>query len=90
MKQDLKRRAIHRLKIAEGQIRGLEKAVQGETYCIDVINQSHAVREALMSFEKLMLENHLSTHVVEQVKSGNIKKAVKEVLSIHQFSQRSI
>ena len=88
MKQELKKKAIRRLKIVEGQVRGLQRMVEEEKYCIDVINQSSAVKEALSGVEDLMLENHLSTHVVEQVKSGKNKKAVKEIMSVYKLAQK--
>lgn len=88
MEAHIKRRALHRLKILGGQIGGLQKMVQKERYCIDIINQCSAVREALLSLEQLLLENHLNTHVVEQIKSGQKNRAVKEVLSIYKFTNK--
>jgi len=88
MKEINKKRAIQRLKRAEGQIRGLQRMVEEQKYCIDIINLSLAVKEALSSFEDFMLENHLSTHVVEQMKSGNQSKAIKEILSVYKVSKR--
>ena len=76
------------MKIICGQVHGLEKMIAKEGYCIDLINQSLAVREALLSLEKLIMENHLVTHVVAQIRSGQDKKAVKEVLSIYKFANR--
>ena len=90
MKQDIKKKAIRRLKIVEGQIRGLQRMVQEEKYCIDIINQSSAVKEALSGVEDLMLENHLSTHVVEQMKSGQHAKATHEVMSVYKLSKKRI
>ena len=57
-------------------------------YCIDVLHQSIAVKKALSSFEDFILEHHLSTHVVKQMKSGDSKKAIREILSIHRLSKR--
>jgi DNA-binding FrmR family transcriptional regulator len=88
MKQDIKKRAARRLKIIEGQIRGLEKMVAEDKYCIDIIHQSLAAKEALSSFEDLILENHLATHVVEQFGAGQEAKAIKEILTIHKLSRR--
>ena len=88
MKKDTKKRALHRLKILEGQVRGLQRMVEGEEYCIDILHQSLAVREALSGVEDLILENHLSTHVIEQVKAGKKSKAVKEILAIYKLSKR--
>ena len=88
MKPELKKRAIRRLKIIEGQVRGLQRMVEDEKYCIDIINQSSAVQEALSGVEDLMLENHLSTHVVHQMKSGKNEQAVKEIMSVYKLAQK--
>ncbi len=89
MKQNLKQKAIRRLKILEGQVRGLQRMVEENEYCIDILRQSLAVKQALSSVEDLILENHLSTHVVEQIKSGKEAKSTKEILEIYKLSKRS-
>lgn len=88
MRQDIKKRAIRRLKIIEGQVRGLQRMVEKEEYCIDIITQSLAIKEALSGVEDLILENHLSTHVIEQIQSGQAKKATAEILSIYKVSKK--
>lgn len=60
--------------------------INKEVYCIDIINQSLAIREALTSLEKLVLQNHLSTHVVHQMSEGHQDQAIKEILSIYKFA----
>ena len=88
MKINIKKKAIHRLKILEGQVRGLQKMVDKEDYCVDILQQSSAAKQALSSIEDLILENHLSTHVIEQMKSGESGKAVKEILKIYKLSKK--
>ncbi len=88
MLKNIKKKAIHRLKIIEGQVRGLQKLVENEVYCMDIINQSLAAKEALSSIEDLMLENHLSTHVVQQMKSGKEALAAKEILAVYKLSKK--
>jgi len=88
MKKEIKEKTIRRLKILEGQIRGLQKMVAEEEYCIDILQQSSAAKQALSGIEDLILENHLSTHVIQQMKSGKSKKAVDEILSIYKLSKR--
>ena len=83
-----KQRAIRRLRIAAGQIRGLQKMVEENKYCIDILHQSLAIKEALMSFEDLILKNHLSTHVIEQIKSGEEIKPTDELLRIYKLSKK--
>lgn len=88
MNEDIKRRANHRLKILEGQVRGLQKMVDEDKYCIDIITQASAIKEALSGVEDLLLENHLSTHVVDQVKSGDESKAVEEIIKVYKLKRR--
>ncbi len=88
MRQDIKTKAIRRLKIVEGQVRGLQKMVEEEKYCIDIITQASAIKEALTGFEDLVLENHLATHVVHQMKHGSEKKAVDEVLKVYKLKRK--
>lgn len=88
MRKNIKKRAVRRLKIIEGQVRGLQKMIDNEEYCISIINQSLAIKQALSGVEDLILENHLSTHVIEQIKSGKESKATKEILHIYKLSKR--
>lgn len=88
MKQDIKPKAVQRLKIIEGQIRGLQKMVEDDNYCIDIITQASAVKEALSGVEDLLLENHLSTHVVEQIKSGEEAHATDEILKVYKLKRK--
>lgn len=88
MKQDTKNKALRRLKILEGQVRGLQRMVEQEAYCVDIITQASAVKEALSGIEDLVLENHLSTHVIEQMKSGKEKKAIEEILKVYKLAQK--
>jgi CsoR family transcriptional regulator, copper-sensing transcriptional repressor len=88
MHSSSKKKITRRLKIIEGQVRGLEKMVDDGAYCIDVITQASAVRQALSAFEDAMLENHLSTCVVDQMKGGAHQKAIREVLSVFKVAKK--
>ncbi|MBI3888889.1 metal-sensitive transcriptional regulator [Candidatus Nomurabacteria bacterium] len=88
MKQDIKNKALRRLKIVEGQVRGLQEMVNKEKYCIDIITQTSAVRKALSSVEDLILENHLSTHVIHQIKHGQEDTPIKEILKIYKLKSK--
>jgi len=88
MKKDTKEKINRRFKIIEGQISGLKNMLEEERYCVDVIVQLSAVRQALSSIEDLMLENHLSTHVVHQMKNGAHKKATNEIIKIYKIAKK--
>jgi len=88
MKADLKKKSMRRLSLIRGQLNGLIKMVDEERYCVDIITQASAVKEALSGVENLILENHLSTHVLEQMRGGKEKKAVDEILKIYKLAQK--
>ena len=87
MRKEIKNKVLRRLSIIEGQLRGVKRMVEEERYCVDVIMQTEAVKNALAGVEDLMLENHLSTHVVAQIKKGQEAKAVKEILKVYNLAQ---
>ncbi len=88
MKAEIKKKAVRRLKIAQGQLKGLMQMIEDEKYCVDIITQSSAIKEALSGVEHLILENHLSTHVIEQMKSGKEKKAIEEILKVYKLAKK--
>ena len=88
MKVDIKKKALRRLSLIKGQLGGLIKMVDAERYCVDIITQSSAIKEALSGVEDLMLENHLTTHVIHQIKRGKGKKATAEILKVYKLAQR--
>lgn len=69
-------------------MRGLQKMVEDDAYCIDIITQASAVKEALSGVEDVLLENHLSTHVVHQMNAGDEGRAIEEVLKIYKLKRR--
>lgn len=77
------KKAVNRLHIIQGQLKGLEKMVHSNKYCIDVIRLSLAIQKSLQSFNKLMLENHLKEHAAHQFMSGKDKQAIKELSEIY-------
>ena len=88
MKAELKKQVQNRLNRIQGQVLGLARLVEKDTYCIDVITQAQAIKSALGAVESLILKNHLETHVVEQMRGKNQKKAVGEILKIYKVSQK--
>lgn len=79
---------MKRLKIAEGQLRGLQDMVDKNTYCIDVITQTSAVKQGLSNVEDLLLEGHLAHCVVDQIKGGKTEKAVGEILKVYRLKRK--
>ena len=88
MKATVKKGVMRRLKIAEGQVRGLQKMVSEDAYCIDIITQASAIRHLISAVEDLMLENHLGEHVVHQMQRGQGKKATDEIMKVYKVGKK--
>ena len=65
---------LTRLKTVEGQIRGIEKMVENDAYCPDIVMQVSAVTNALNSFNKLLLAAHIRGCVTEDIREGKEDK----------------
>ncbi|MFA6554309.1 MAG: metal-sensitive transcriptional regulator [Candidatus Paceibacterota bacterium] len=83
-----KQKLIDRLKVIEGQVHGLRNMLVKDTYCIDVISQTSAVKRALSSVEDSLMENHLNTCVVKQIKGGKQSIAVDEILKVYRLKRK--
>jgi DNA-binding FrmR family transcriptional regulator len=87
MKLD-KQKLIRRLKIIEGQVRGLKEMIEQDKYCIDVITQTSAVKQALSGVEDALMESHLSTCLVHQIQKGKESKAVEEMVKVYRLKRK--
>lgn len=90
MISEIKQRALHRTKILQGQLKGIEKMIEDEEYCMDIITQTLAIQKSLSSLNKLIVENHLRTHVTENLASGDDirqAEAVTELLGLYELTQ---
>lgn len=61
---------LNRLRRIEGQIRGLEKMIDDDKYCIDILTQVSAATKALESFALALLDDHLGSCVKDAVRTG--------------------
>lgn len=88
---DIKKRALHRSRILEGQLRGVTKMIENEDYCVDILTQTLAIQKSLRSLNKLLVENHLRTHVAHMFAAGGAQKdaAVEELLTVYELENRS-
>lgn len=69
-----RKRLMTRLKTMEGQIRGIERLVENDAYCPDIVMQVSAVSNALNSFNKLLLAAHIRGCVAEDIREGKEDK----------------
>lgn len=78
---DVKVKAQKRINIIKGQLDGLQKMIDNDEYCMDLLNQSLAIQNSLRSLDAVLFERHLSTHVTHQFKNDE-DKAVTELVNL--------
>lgn len=76
-----RKRLLNRLKRMEGQIRGIEKMIEEDVYCTDVLVQVAAVSSALNGFSRELLSNHVRTCVADGIRNGD-EEVVEELLDL--------
>jgi DNA-binding FrmR family transcriptional regulator len=72
---EIKRTVLNRLRRIEGQVRGLQRMVEEERYCADVITQIASVQEALRGTARSVLQNHLRHCATTAFQSGDPDRA---------------
>ena len=90
MKKNAKKETLRRLKIINGHLKKVIKMVEEDKYCVDVLQQSLAVQNALKKVDSLILDQHLHKCVAEAMENGNSKKekSIKELLKVYQLSNK--
>ncbi len=83
-----KQKILRRLQIVEGQVRGLQEMINKDQYCIDVITQTSAVKQALSGIEDALMEGHLKTCVIDQIQKGKEIKAQAEILKVYRLKRK--
>ena len=77
--------ALKRLKNVEGHVRGIERMVEQDAYCIDVIRQIQAVQAALNKVSGIILDNHLNSCVITAVRGDDPdekERVLKEISEV--------
>jgi len=87
-----KAKALGRLRRIEGQVQGIQRMVEEDKSCVDILLQLTAVQGAVEQVQKLLLGQHLESCVAEAVRSGNARdrqRKVDELLEVFsRFSGR--
>jgi DNA-binding FrmR family transcriptional regulator len=69
--EETKTKVLGRLRRIEGQVQGLQRMVDNEAYCVDILMQIAAVQGALEQVEKLLLGRHVESCVADAIRSGS-------------------
>ena len=71
---------IKRLNRIEGQVKGIQKMIDEERYCIDILTQISAIRSAINKVGSIILENHIKGCVVNSIKEDNSEESIAELM----------
>ncbi len=85
---EAKRDALKRLKYIEGHLGGVRRMVEEDTYCVDVLKQTFAVRRAIQKLESVLLKGHLHSCVIDGVKDGREEDVLGELMELYSLSDK--
>lgn len=77
-----KEEVLRRLRRIEGQVRGLQRMVEEDTYCVDVLVQIAAARAALKSVGMTILRGHVNSCVVRAIREDHGEPAIEELVDV--------
>ena len=80
--------ALKRLNYIEGHLGGVRRMIEEDTYCVDVLKQTYAIRRAIEKLERLLLDGHLHTCVIEGVKDGRDEQVIGELLELYALANK--
>lgn len=84
--------ALRRLKTAEGHLRGIQRMIEEEAYCIDVIRQIQAVQAALNKASAQILDEHLHSCMITAIRGedpSERERVLEEVIAVFETAQQS-
>ena len=79
--EKVKKESLKRLNKIEGQVRGVSKMVESEKYCIDIINQITAAKNALDGVAKIIMKRHVESCVTQAILEGHGKDKIDELVT---------
>jgi DNA-binding FrmR family transcriptional regulator len=84
-------RTLQRLKTIEGHVRGIQRMIEEDAYCIDVIRQVQAVQAALNRVSTEILENHLNSCLITAVRGEDAderERVLQEIVDVFEASKK--
>ena len=83
--------SIKRLKTIEGHVRGIQRMLEQDEYCIDIIRQIHAVQSALNKVSKQILDQHLNTCVISAIRGEDLnerERILTEIADVYETATK--
>jgi DNA-binding FrmR family transcriptional regulator len=86
-----KQELLNRLKTIEGHVRGIQRMVEDDTYCVDILKQTKAIQRALDKFNNIVLERHLAGCVTTAIRgedSAERERVINELMQVFEASSK--
>ena len=87
MDADTRADVLKRIAYIEGHLAGVRRMIEDDTYCVDVLKQTYAVRRAIEKMEERMLSGHLHHCVVDGVQAGE-PRVLEELVELYRLAGR--
>ena len=91
MKTQTKQNLVHRAKSIGGHMRSVERMLDEDAYCIDIIKQVQAVQSALAKLSEVVLANHMQscvTNAIRGTKQSERARVIKEIVDVYRMGAR--
>jgi len=82
MNKLIQKEAIKRLNITSGHLKKIIEMVGEGRYCIDILQQTEAIKGSIKKTEEILLDSHLHTCVVPSFKTGKSDRSIKELMEV--------
>lgn len=82
-----KKNILHRIKIIAGHVASIQQMIEDDVYCVDIIHQSIAVQKALKKLDMVIMDDHLRTCVIDQIRGGEETKTISELLRLYEMKE---
>jgi DNA-binding FrmR family transcriptional regulator len=79
---------LKRLAYIEGHLSGVRRMIEEDTYCVDVMKQTFAIRRAIEKMEAKMLEGHLHHCVMDAIREGRSEESFTELIELYKVANK--
>jgi DNA-binding FrmR family transcriptional regulator len=86
--EELKPETLRRMKNVEGHVRGIERMLENDAYCIDVIRQIQAVQAALTKISVSVLDDHMQTCLSNSLDGEKREQMLKEITEVYEMASK--
>ena len=88
MGEEMKQETLRRMKNVEGHVRGIERMLENDAYCIDVIRQIQAVQAALTKISVSVLDDHMQTCLSSSLDGEKRDQMLREITEVYEMASK--